>query len=91
MQSEGGGLQELLARVVRENNLRRTHTPQIPTELSLASWLLHTWIPVLGMLFPLLFACPSFQSQLECLFFQEAFPDPPFSAGPDGPSMCLAS
>ena len=30
------------------------------------------------MLFPLLFAYPSFQSQLECLFFQEAFPDPPF-------------
>lgn len=50
-------------------------------ELSLALWL--------GALFPLLFAWPSFQSQLDRFFFQEAFTDPPFLAGPVALLMCL--
>lgn len=41
------------------------------------------------MLFPLLFGCLSFESQLECVFFQEAFPDPCPLAGTDGSALSL--
>lgn len=70
-------------------------TPWVGLELltsnkfSLDSWPLHAWFPLPRMLFPVLFAIPFFESQLECLFFQEGFPAPCPLAGPGCPAMCL--